>query len=140
LSASQTAPASSFCSAQEGGAYSPDTPILLPEVGPRFNARLVNIGGGGAGIAIGRDDATSLDRARLIWMRLDLRPQIACPLGISARVAHTHLDSAQNMYAGLAFEFAHNPGYRQFVVEQICRYVEEVSRSQIPPENMRRAG
>ncbi len=28
---------------------------------------------------------------------------------VTARVAHTHIDSAQNLYAGMAFDFSHNP-------------------------------
>ncbi len=118
----------------EGRPGAADESILLPEVGPRFSARLVNIGGGGAGIVLGKGEAGALDRARLLWVRLDLTPHVAVPIGIAARVVHTHLDSAQNLYAGLAFEFAHHPPYRQFVVEQICHYVEEVSRRQAPPD------
>ncbi|MFG0285013.1 MAG: flagellar brake domain-containing protein [Phycisphaerales bacterium JB039] len=124
----------------EGGTYDPEAAILLPEVGPRFGARLVNIGGGGAGIVIRKEDASSLDRARLLWVRLDLTPQLAAPIGMAARVVHTHLDSAQNLYAGLAFDFGHHPGYRQFVVEQICRYVEDVSHRQTAPAEYRQAG
>jgi hypothetical protein len=124
----------------EGGAYDPEASILLPEVGPKFRAQLVNIGGGGAGIAIGKDEASALERARLLWVRLDLRPQVAAPIGVAARVAHTHLDSAQNLYAGLAFEFAHHPGYRHFVVDQICRYVDLVSAAQAGSDGFRQAG
>jgi hypothetical protein len=39
---------------------------------------------------------------------------------------HTHLDSAQNLYAGAAFDFAFNPGHRDFVVEQVARYVDRI--------------
>lgn len=124
----------------EGGRYDADSPILLPEVGPKFKARLVNIGGGGAGIVIAKEEASALERARLLWMRLDLTPQVAAPVGIAARVAHTHLDSAQNLYAGLAFEFAHHPAYRQFVVDQISRYVEQVSAAQAGSGGFRQAG
>jgi len=125
----------------EGGGCDAEAPILLPEVGPKFKARLVNIGGGGAGIILGREDASAIDRARLLWVRLDLTPQLSAPIGIAARVAHTHLDSCQNLYAGLAFEFAHHPSYRQFVVDQICRYVELVSAGQgVCGGGIRRAG
>lgn len=124
----------------EGGQYDADSSILLPEVGPKFKARLVNIGGGGAGIVIAKEEASALERARLLWIRLDLTPQVAAPVGIAARVAHTHLDSAQNLYAGLAFEFAHHPAYRQFVVDQISRYVEQVSAAQSVSDGFRQAG
>jgi hypothetical protein len=113
----------------ERGAGSPqvsEDSVLLPEVGPPFSAKLLNIGGGGVGLLIGRDEAPAAERARLIWMRVDLVPQIRAPLGLTARVVHTHLDSAQNLYAGAAFDFAFNPGHRDFVVEQVTRYVSRV--------------
>lgn len=124
----------------EGGQYDPEASILLPEVGPKFRGQLVNIGGGGAGIIVGKEEASALERARLLWVRLDLTPQIAAPIGVAARVAHTHLDSAQNLYAGLAFEFAHHPEYRQFVVDQISRYVDLVSAAQSGTDRFRQAG
>ena len=107
-----------------------DDPMVLPEVGPRFAARLVNIGGGGAGLVVDRQDAAAVDRTRLFWLRVNLTPQIPIPLGMTGRLAHTHLDSAQNVYAGIAFEFAFNPGHKQFVVHQICRYVAELQKLQ----------
>jgi c-di-GMP-binding flagellar brake protein YcgR len=124
----------------DGGDFDPEAPILLPEVGPKFKARLVNIGGGGAGIVVGKDEASFLDRARLLWVRLDLTPQLRAPIAIAARVAHTHLDSAQNLYAGLAFEFSHHPAYRQFVVDQISRYVDEVTAAQTSSAPVRQIG
>jgi hypothetical protein len=39
--------------------------MLLPEVGPRFTGMLVNIGGGGLGLLIPRDEAMRADRSRL---------------------------------------------------------------------------
>lgn len=99
-----------------------DDSLLLPEVGPKFQARLMNLGGGGAGLLVERADAQAVDRARLYWLRVDLRPEIPAPIAVTARLAHTHIDSAQNVYAGLAFEFSFNPAHREFVVEQICRY------------------
>lgn len=102
--------------------------ILLPEVGPPFSARLMNIGGGGVGLMIGRDEAAAADKARLIWMRVDLRPQIVAPLALTARIVHTHLDSAQNLYCGAAFEFAFNVPHREFVVSQVTRYVSMVQQ------------
>jgi len=96
---------------------------MLPEVGPCFRARLLNIGGGGAGLLIDRDCAGAVDRARLFWLRVDLRPHIPLPIGVTARLAHTHIDSALNLYAGLAFDFSFNPAHREFVIQEICRYV-----------------
>jgi hypothetical protein len=104
--------------------------VVMPEVGPRFRASLVNIGGGGAGLVLEPGDAAAVDRTRLFWMRVDLRPHIPAPLGVTARLAHTHIDSAQNVYAGMAFEFGFNPSYKDFVIEQIVRYARVVQRAQ----------
>jgi hypothetical protein len=103
--------------------------ILLPEVGPPFSAKLLNIGGGGAGLMIAKEEATAAERSRLIWMRINLTPHIKAPIAMTARVVHTHLDSGQNLYAGAAFDFAFNPGHREFVVDQVTRYVSRVQAS-----------
>jgi hypothetical protein len=103
----------------------PDS-ILLPEVGPPFSAQLMNIGGGGVGLVVGREDSGAAERSRLIWMRVNLAPHIPAPLALTAKIVHTHLDSAQNLYAGVAFEFAFNPAHREFIVDQVTRYVSRV--------------
>lgn len=105
------------------------TQSVLPEVAPSFRAELLNISGGGVGLLIAPSEAAALDLSRILWMRIDLRPRIAAPIGVTARVAHTHRDSEQNLHAGLAFEFQFNPPHRAFVVEQICRYVEAYRQS-----------
>jgi hypothetical protein len=107
-----------------------DEPLVLPEVGPRFNARLMNIGGGGAGLIIDHTDAAAADRPRLYWLRVNLMPQIPAPIGITARMVHTHIDSAQNLYAGMAFEWSFHVSHRDFVIEQICRYVAILQKQQ----------
>ncbi|MCE7973030.1 MAG: hypothetical protein DYG92_01705 [Leptolyngbya sp. PLA1] len=96
---------------------------LLPEVGPSFHAKLLNLGGGGVGLLVGKNDAAAAAKCKLMWMRLDLSPHIPIPLGITAKQAHSHIDSEQNLYLGLAFEFAFNPSHREFIVEQITRFV-----------------
>ena len=105
-------------------------PIVLPEVGPKFSARLVNVGGGGAGLVLDRSESAANERARLFWLRINLTPQIPAPIAVTARMVHTHLDSAQNLYAGMAFDFGFNPSHRQFVVEQICGYVTALQQRQ----------
>jgi hypothetical protein len=99
-------------------------PLILPEVGPRFTAQLMNVGGGGAGLLLSPGDVGAVDRTRLFWLRVNLTPQIPAPLGITGRLVHTHVDSSQNIYAGIAFEWAFHPAHREFVVQQITRYVE----------------
>lgn len=106
------------------GPVSADTePMVLPEVGPPFKAKLVNIGGGGAGLLVDRGESTGPDRSRLLWLRINLMPQIPAPIAVTARIAHVHLDSGQNNYLGLAFDFSFHPAHREFVVGQICRFV-----------------
>jgi hypothetical protein len=100
-----------------------EEPLILPEVGPRFGARLMNLGGGGIGLMIDRTAAGALDKARMFWLRVNLMPQIPAPLGLTARMVHTHIDSSQNIYAGLAFEWSYHQSHREFVVQQITRYV-----------------
>lgn len=95
---------------------------ILPEVGPGFAARLMNIGGGGLGLLVAKEDATTASRCRLLWARLNLTPDIPAPIGLTAKVVHTHMDSAQNLHMGAAFDFDFNPAHREFVVDQITSY------------------
>lgn len=105
----------------------PDS-ILLPEVGPMFNAQLLNVSGGGLGLLLSNDDTRVLGSRPFLWLRLDLRPDIPAPIAVTVRVAHTHIDSGANLYAGLAFDFTHNIDHRTFVVEQFSRYIQGLSR------------
>jgi len=107
----------------------PDAPVL-PEVGPLFGASLMNVGGGGAGLMIDPDDRAKISSDRLFWLRVDLEPDIPSPLGIAARLKHTHIDSAQRTYAGMAFEFGFDPKHQKFVVDQLCRYAANLQRQQ----------
>jgi hypothetical protein len=97
--------------------------VVLPEVGPRFMARLMNVGGGGVGLQVSRGEATAADRSRLVWMRVPLSPYVPAPLGITGRVVHTHRDSEQNLYLGVAFDFAFNASHKEFASQQIARFV-----------------
>lgn len=102
--------------------------ILLPDVGPPFSAKLMNIGGGGVGLFVERDEATAAERSRLVWMRVDLMPHVAAPLAVTARIVHTHLDSTQSLHLGAAFEFEFHAAHREFVVSQVTRFVAEVQK------------
>lgn len=99
---------------------------VLPEVGTPFQAKLMNVGGGGIGLIVAKEHASNLDQGRLFWLRVDLGNSAGVPLGMTARLAHTHIDSEHNTYVGMAFEFSHNAGHRDFIVEQFTRYVESV--------------
>ena len=107
-----------------------DESLTLPEVGPRFNAHLMNLGGGGAGLLVDKNESSAADRARLYWVRINLMPMIPAPIAMTARLVHTHIDSAQNLYAGLAFEWSFHLAHRDFVVDQITRYVAQLQKQQ----------
>lgn len=109
--------------ARGGQATPSNDAVAIPEVGPRFQARLANIGGGGVGLIIPKQDHATVDSVHPYFLRIDLRPSVPAPLLLTARVAHTHIDSQQNTYAGLAFDFAHDPDHKSFVVGEIARYV-----------------
>jgi hypothetical protein len=108
---------------------SPDS-ILLPEVGPMFPAKLLNISGGGLGLLLSPEDSRALHSRPYLWLRVDLRPDVPAPIAVTCRLAHTHLDSAQNLYAGLAFDFGHNIEHRKFVVDLFSAYVGAVQSRQ----------
>jgi c-di-GMP-binding flagellar brake protein YcgR len=108
---------------------SPDS-ILLPEVGPMFEARLQNLSGGGLGLLLGQNEAAASERARHIWLRLDLRPEIPTPIAITAKRAHSHLESSGFVYCGLAFEFSFNPEHQKFVFELLSGYIDRVQQNQ----------
>jgi hypothetical protein len=111
----------------------PSEPILLPDVGPMFTAKLVNMGGGGLGLRLGPNDAGAIEHRPYFWLRVDLRPHIPAPLAVTARLVHTHIDSSQNLYAGLAFDFSQSPEHRRFIVDQIGGYVTRLQSEQKRP-------
>jgi hypothetical protein len=106
-------------------------PLVLPEAGPAFDGKLVNIGGGGVGLMLESSEACGVETARRFWLQLDLAPHIPAPLGVCAKLAHTKTDSQQRVYAGLSFDFDHNPNYRNFIVDMISRYADRAQQEQL---------
>lgn len=106
-----------------------DSAPVLPDVGPRFTGRLVNMSGGGLGLLVGPDHSAALNLQPFVWMRVDLRPHMPLPLALTARRVHTHLDAAQNVYAGFSFEFAFNPAHQKFVTEVMTACVDSMQRA-----------
>ncbi len=96
----------------------------LPEVGPPFEGTLANIGGGGLGLIIDPDYAAALTSNRMFWLQFALPPEIPVGIAVTAKLAHTHIDSSQATYAGMAFDFSRNKPHQEFVFEQLCRYTE----------------
>jgi hypothetical protein len=107
-----------------------EEPILLPDVGPMFTAKLANLSGGGLGLRVRPDDASAAQRRPHLWLRVDLRPHIPVPVAVTARVAHTHLDSSQELHAGLAFDFSFNAEHRRFVVDLLATYIQQLEKAQ----------
>lgn len=105
----------------------PQSPTM-PEVGPKFNSLLLNVGGGGVGLLVNPDDRGKIGSERLFWLKINLQPEIPVPLGIAARLKHTHIDSSQRTYAGMAFEFGFDPMHQKFILDQLCRYAADVQR------------
>ncbi|MCC6320173.1 MAG: hypothetical protein IT438_01910 [Phycisphaerales bacterium] len=107
-----------------------ESSLLLPDVGPAFKASLLNVSGGGLGLLVAPEDAAALSARPYLWIRLDLRPHIPAPAAVTARIAHTHTDSSQHIYAGLAFDFSQSSQHRRFIVELLGRYIESLQRQQ----------
>jgi len=104
---------------------------VMPEVGPVFKAKLLNIGGGGVGLLVPRTETSGVNRSKLIWARFDLRPEMPAPLGVTARIVHTHLNHEQDVYAGVSFEFAFHAAYRPFVSDVLVNYVQVLQDKQM---------
>lgn len=104
---------------------------IMPDVGPQFAATLLNIGGGGVGLRIPPEHGQMLARYKVFWLRFSLPPELVTPICASAKLAHTHLQSDQHVYAGMSFDFSFNAGHQRFVVDQICRYIAMQQRSQL---------
>lgn len=102
---------------------------LMPEVGPEFEGFLLNIGGGGVGLQVPPEHNQMLARHKLFWMRVAL-PPMSTPICATAKLVHTHMQSDQHIYAGMAFDFSFNAAHQRLVVSQICRFVAEQQREQ----------
>jgi hypothetical protein len=105
--------------------------LTLPEVGPKFTGTLVNLGGGGVGLRVSSNDSQPLNRHKRFWMRIALPAALSTPICATGKLVHTHMESNQDTYAGLAFDFSFNPAHQQFVVDQICRYISLQQRAQL---------
>ncbi len=107
---------------------------VMPEVGPQFTATMLNIGGGGVGVRVKPSDTATVTRHKLFWVRIKLPPELTVPVCTSTKLVHTHLDSSQHVYAGLAFDFTFNPAHERFVGNQICRFIALQQRAMMQQE------
>ncbi len=110
---------------QDAGFEALDT-LCLPRVSAPIKGRMQNLSGGGMGLVLGPEDAATAQRARFMWLKVDLRPDIPEPLALTARVAHAHLDSNRNTCVGLAFDFRHHPAHQRFATELLADYVDRL--------------
>lgn len=97
--------------------------LASPATGLGGRGELLNIGGGGALLRMPASCGSLLDRPSYFLLSVDLGPSVALPLPITAKLAHTRIDSSQNIHAGFAFDFSQNREYESFVSEVICRYI-----------------
>ncbi len=119
-----------YAAARAGEKIAPCSDELLPAVGPRFAATVVNIGGGGLGLMLEPADASALARHRLFWFRFQLADGTGVPVCAAGRVVHTHIDSTQRTYAGVSFEFTFNPSHQRTVADQIAYAIHRVQQEQ----------
>lgn len=97
--------------------------LAIPATGPMGRGELLNIGGGGACLRMPPSCGSLLDRPSYFLLQLDLTPAVPVPLPLTAKLAHTRIDSSQHIQAGFSFDFAQNQSYGPFVSEVICRYI-----------------
>lgn len=107
------------------------TAPMAPPLGDQCTAHMVNLGGGGVGLAITRDDAHLADTSKHLWLSIDLSPEVPAQLGVIARVRHTHAEPGGPVYAGLSFDFASDGRHEKFVASLLTRFVAEVQREMI---------
>lgn len=96
---------------------------MMPTVGPRFQAALMNLGGGGMGLRVEAEDSVQFSHHRVFWLRATLKPELEVPVCCTGKVVHTHIDSSMRTYAGVQFDFSFHPAHERFVAEQIRRYI-----------------
>lgn len=113
----------------------PETPAVpgsleLPQVGPKFHAKLLNVSGGGIGLLFDPRNQSAVDRNAFLWVKVNLQPVIGTPVAMTLKRCHTHLDSAHNLYGGFSFEFSFHNAHQRFVVDLFSRYVELIETRQ----------
>ncbi len=133
-----------FEAAQAGAEIQPseganpfDAEALMPDVGPKNPATLLNLGGGGIGLRFHEEDAQILSRHKLFWLRFRLPPELSTPICATAKLIHTHMELSQHTYAGMAFDFSFNPAHQRFVVDQICRYIAVQQQAQFEHDEVK---
>lgn len=112
----------------------------MPTVGPKFEASLANLGGGGVGLAVEPSDSGALGRHRLFWLRLHLAPELPIPACVTGKVVHTHIDSSQRTYVGIAFDFTFNAAHQAVLASQVAYYIDRRQELQRQAKDQRDLG
>lgn len=102
----------------------------MPDVGPAFDATIVNIGGGGIGLQVPSGEASGVGRHRLHWLKFPLLGTTGPELCVTAKLMHWHLEAGGTTYLGMMFDFSYNPSHKRFVTQQITRTVAIQQRDQ----------
>ncbi len=110
---------------------------VMPELGPKFTASLVNIGGGGVGLNVESEQASNLGSHKMYWIRIGLPPELENPIYATCKLVHSHMESNHSIYAGMSFDFSFNPSHQSFVADQICKYIAVQQREQLKRETER---
>lgn len=113
-----------------GLAPGPEGSILLPEVGPGFGGKLLNVSGGGLGLLFTHDQTPLLERQSFVWMRVSLRPFVPLPVALTTRRVHTHMDASQHVHGGFAFDFSFHAEHQEFIMNVFDEYVQGVQAQQ----------
>jgi hypothetical protein len=114
--------------------------VTMPTVGPKFEASLANLGGGGVGLAVEASDAAPLGRHRLFWLRLHLAPELPISACVTGKVVHTHIDSSQRTYVGIAFDFTFNAAHQAVLAAQVAYYIDRRQELQRQAKDQRDLG
>ncbi|QNN22128.1 hypothetical protein HED60_07535 [Planctomycetales bacterium ZRK34] len=101
-----------------------------PCLGDDFPTKLMDVSAGGLGVLVKREMDWLLPTAPLLWTKIVL-PDIEEPLFAVSRLAHWREESDVYFRLGLCFNFDHNPSYRSFFVDQLCRFSAEFQRQQL---------
>jgi c-di-GMP-binding flagellar brake protein YcgR len=126
-----------FEAAQRGEAGPLDAGDALAPTSIPISGTLMNVSGGGVGIQVAPADAAALGRHRVFWVRIPLGKDHPVPIVARGKLLHTHIDSMQNTYAGIVFDFSYNPAHQRTVAAQIARYVERAQAGGAAPPSRR---
>lgn len=102
-----------------------------------FNAALLNISGGGAGVLAPPEMREQLSRTRYYTCRITL-PVLGFPMMIPICIVHREILEDGQTYLGLAFDFDDDRGDRDRIVDEVCRFATHLQRDQLRKQALKR--